>query len=180
MTTPPVPHATPPTHTPGGPPPSGAEERLILDVLASARTIAIVGASADPSRASSFVAAYLLRHGFEIWPVNPRGGEILGRHVFRSLAELPAPPDVVDVFRRPADCPDVARAAVAARARVLWLQLRIVSDEAAAIARAAGLGVVMDRCLKIEHGRYLGGLHAAGMNTGILSARRRPLRSPRG
>lgn len=142
-------------------------------ILASVRTIAMVGASANRSRPSYFVSTYLLSStNYEVWFVNPKGGEILGRPVYRSLDELPETPDMVDVFRKPADCPGVAEAAVALGASSLWLQLGVVSEEAAMIARAGGLQVVMDRCIKIEHARFAGGLHLAGFDTGVISSRR--------
>jgi uncharacterized protein len=151
-----------------------ASPRERLDVLAETKTIAMVGASADPSRPSYFVSTYLLAStDYEVWFVNPKGGEILGKPVFRSLAELPGTPDMVDVFRKPTDCPGVAHEAVALGAKFLWLQLGVVSNEAADIAIAGGLRVVMDRCLKIEHARFAGGLHLAGFDTGVISARRR-------
>ena len=148
-----------------------AQERLAI--LRSTRTVAMVGASANPSRASNFVATYLLAESdFEVWFVNPRETEILGRPVFPSLADLPGPPDLVDVFRRPADLAQVADEAVAAGASALWLQLGLRDEAVAGQADAAGLDVVMDRCLKIEHARFRGGLHLAGFDTGILSSRR--------
>lgn len=160
------------------PPDLDARERLAL--LRQTRTVAIVGMSADPSKASYFVATYLLssRCNFaEVWFVNPRGGTILGRPVAPSLDALPEAPELVDVFRRPADLPDVAREVVAIDGtRTLWMQLGIRNDEAARIAAAAGRSVVMDRCLKIEHARFAGGLGLAGFDTGVISSRRaRPL-----
>ena len=151
--------------------PPTAKERLA--VLRATNTVALVGASANPSRASNFVATYLLAEAdYEIWFVNPRETEIFGRPVYPSLAELPGPPDLVDVFRRPADLPDVADDAIAAGASTLWLQLGLRDDAVAEQASAAGLNVVMDRCLKIEHARFRGGLHLAGFDTGVLSSRR--------
>ena len=148
-----------------------AKERLAI--LRATRTIAMVGASANASRASNFVATYLLAEtDYEVWFVNPRETEILGRPVYPSLAELPGPPDLVDVFRRPADLPEVADEAVAAGASTLWLQLGLRDEAVADHAAAAGLGVVMDRCVKIEHARFRGGLHLAGFDTGVLSSRR--------
>ena len=148
-----------------------AQERLAI--LRATRTVAMVGASANPSRASNFVATYLLAESeFQVWFVNPRETVILGRPVYPSLAELPGPPDLVDVFRRPADLPQVADEAIAAGASTLWLQLGLRHDAVAEHAAAAGLAVVMDRCLKIEHARFRGGLHLAGFDTGILSSRR--------
>jgi predicted CoA-binding protein len=122
-------------------------------ILTTAKTIAVVGCSADPAKASHEVAAYLQAQGYRIIPVNPRGGTILGETVYVDLAAIPFPVDLVDVFRPPADCPAVARQAVAIGAKALWMQLGIVSDEAAAIATAGGLAVVMDRCTLIEHRR---------------------------
>ena len=151
---------------------SGALERLRL--LTTYRTIAMVGLSADPMRPSHFAAIYLQTHGYRVIPVNPRaaGTQILGETVYSSLGEIPEPVDIVDVFRRPEFAVEIARDAVAIGARVLWLQLGVVNDEAAAIARAAGLDVVMDRCVKIEHARFFGGLNLVGMNTGVITARR--------
>ncbi len=151
-----------------------APERLAI--LRATRTVAIVGMSANPSRASHFVATYLVSSSCsfdEVWFVNPQGGEILGRPVYPSLADLPAPPDLVDVFRRNDQLPDVAREVVAHDGvSTLWFQLGLWSEEAAGIAHAAGLNVVMNRCLKIEHARFHGGLHLAGFDTGVVSSRR--------
>ena len=123
-------------------------------ILRESRTIAVVGLSADPDKPSHEVAAYLQSRGYRIVPVNPKGGTILGEAVWPDLASIPFPVDVVDVFRPPAACPEVARQAVAIGARFLWLQLGIVSEEAARIAREGGLGVVMDRCMLIEHQKF--------------------------
>lgn len=152
---------------------SGAWERLRL--LQEYRTIAMVGLSADEMRPSHFAAIYMQSEGYDIIPVNPRyaGGEILGQPVYASLAEIPRPVDIVDVFRRPEEAPELARQAVAIGARVFWLQLGIRNDEALRIARAAGLEVVQDRCVKIEHARFFGGLNLVGMNTGVITSRRR-------
>jgi hypothetical protein len=156
---------------PGWTPPDARERKAILDAT---RTVAMVGASSNPARPSYFVATYLLSSScdYEVWFVNPRESEILGRKVYPSLRELPAVPDLVDVFRRPADLPEVAREAVAVGARTFWVQLGLWSAPAAEIARAGGLAVVMDRCLKIEHARFAGGLHLAGFDTGVISSRR--------
>ena len=151
---------------------------VIRRLLASARTVAIVGMSADPQKASSFVASYLQHEGYRIIPVNPRGGRVLGETIYPDLASIPVPVDIVDVFRPPAEAVEFARQAVAIGARALWLQLRIVNFAAAELAAAAGLDVVMDRCLKMEHGRFDGTLHWGGMNTEIISAKKAPL--PRG
>jgi predicted CoA-binding protein len=158
--------------------PPSAQERLAI--IRRTRTVAILGLSADPSRASHFVATYLISSccSFDhVWFVNPKGGEVLGRPVYPTLADLPEPPDLVDVFRRQDQLPDVAREVVAlGGVQTLWLQLGLWSDEAAEIAHAGGLDVVMNRCLKIEHARFHGGLHLAGFDTGVVSSRRyRPL-----
>ena len=146
-------------------------------ILATDRTIAVVGLSADWYRPSYFAAKYMQEHGYRIVPVNPRYDEILGERCYKSLAEIPHPVDMVDVFRRTADVPPIAEQAVAIGARTFWQQLGVVSEEADRIARAAGLDSVMDRCVKIEHARLLGGLNWVGVNTGIVSARR-PRQSP--
>ncbi|MGH9123758.1 MAG: CoA-binding protein [Acidimicrobiales bacterium] len=154
--------------------PPSARERLAI--LQRTKTIAMVGASSNKARPSNFVATYLLSSStdFTVWFVNPREKEILGRPVYASLADLPATPDVVDVFRRSEDLPGVAREAIDAGAAVLWIQLGLWNEEAAAIASAAGLQVVMNRCIKIEHARFAGGLHLAGFDTGVVDARRAP------
>jgi len=150
---------------------SAYERKRILD---ETRSIAIVGASANASRASNFVITYLNSSvaNYDLYPVNPRESEILGIPCYPSLADLPVVPDMVDVFRRAEDCPPIAQQAVDIGAKSLWLQLGIVSDEAAEIASAAGLDVVMDRCVKIEHARFAGGLHLAGFDTGVISSKR--------
>jgi uncharacterized protein len=155
----------------GWEPPTAAQRRAILR---GARTIAVVGASANPARASNFVLTYLVSTSadYEVWPVTPRGGEILGLPTYPSLADLPGTPDIVDVFRRESELPGVAREAVEAGAGTLWMQLGLHSDEAVRIAHAAGLQVVSNRCLKIEHARFAGGLHLAGFDTGVISSRR--------
>jgi predicted CoA-binding protein len=152
-------------------PPTAAERRAILR---SARTIAVVGASANPARASNFVLTYLLSSSadYEVWPVTPNESEILGVRCYPSLAELPGEPDIVDVFRRTDQLPEVAREAVAAGAGTFWMQLGLHSDEAVEIAHGAGLKVVSNRCVKIEHARFHGGLHLAGFDTGVISSRR--------
>jgi uncharacterized protein len=150
--------------------PSARERKRLLD---GTRTVAVVGASDNPARASFFVATYLLATApYEVWFVNPRVREILGRPVYPSLADLPGTPDLVDVFRRPADLPQVLDETLAAGARTLWLQLGLWDEDVARKAEDAGLTVVMDRCLKIEHARFHGGLHLAGFDTGVISSRR--------
>jgi hypothetical protein len=145
---------------------------VIRRLLRESRTVAIVGLSADRQKASYFVGSYLKSEGYRIVPVNPRGGEILGERVYPDLSSVPFDIDIVDVFRPSHEALDFAKQAVAVRARCLWLQLRIVDHAAAELALSAGLSVVVDRCIKMEHGRFGGGLHAAGMNTEIVSARR--------
>ncbi|MEO7745181.1 MAG: CoA-binding protein [Actinomycetota bacterium] len=150
----------------------GARERLGL--LRRTRTVAMVGASANPSRASYFVATYLLSSSdYDVYFVNPAATEILGRPVFPTLASLPVVPDLVDVFRKPADLPGVLDEALEVGASTLWLQLGLWDEDTAQRGQAAGLDVVMDRCLKIEHARFHGGLHLAGFDTGVISSRRR-------
>ena len=145
---------------------------VIRRLIADSRTVAIVGMSADPQKASAFVASYLQHEGYRIIPVNPHGGRVLGETIYPDLTSIPVSVDIVDVFRPPADAPGFARQAAAIGARALWLQLRIVNFDAAEIALAAGLDVVMDRCVKMEHGRFNGTLHWGGMNTEIISARK--------
>jgi predicted CoA-binding protein len=147
-------------------------QRDILDVLASARTVAVVGLSPDELRASHFVGFYLKRHGYRVVPVNPRADEILGETSYASVAEIPFPVDVVDVFRKPDAVPAIAEEAVAAGAGALWLQFGVISFDGAEIARSGGLRVVMDRCLKVEHARHLGRMHWLGFNTWQVTARR--------
>ncbi len=141
-------------------------------ILAQARTVAVVGLSRHWYRPSYFAAKYLQEHGYRIVPVNPTCAEVLGETSHPSIAAIPGDVDVVDCFRKPAEMPALAREAVAKGAKVFWMQLGIRNDEAAAIADAAGLDVVMDRCMKIEHGRILGGLNWAGVNTGVISSAR--------
>jgi len=144
----------------------------IRDVLGRAKTIAIVGLSSERQKASYFVATYLKREGYRVIPVNPRGGTILGETVYPDLKSIPEKVDIVDVFRPAAEVPAIADQAIAIGAKALWTQLRIVNFEAAEKALAAGLSVVMDKCVKMEHGRFSGSLHWAGMNTEIITARR--------
>ncbi|MDQ0770749.1 putative CoA-binding protein [Pseudarthrobacter defluvii] len=151
-----------------------APERLSL--LRNATSIAIVGASDKPSRASYFVATYLLSSTrYKVYFVNPVVKEILGQPTYASLADLPESPDIVDVFRKHDDLPGVLDEAVAAGAKTLWLQLGSWHEGVAADAEAAGLNVVMDRCVKIEHARFHGGLHLAGFDTGVVSSKRQVL-----
>jgi len=141
-------------------------------VLRDCRTIAVVGLSAEWHRPSYFAAKYMQAHGYRIVPVNPKYPTILGETSYPDLKSIPFPVDLVDVFRKPADCVPVAQEAVAIGAKALWLQIGVVNEEAARIAEAAGLTVVMDRCVKIEYARLFGGLGWMGVNTGVISARR--------
>ncbi|MGJ7439568.1 CoA-binding protein [Aquipuribacter sp. MA13-6] len=149
-----------------------AQERLAI--MRRTRTVAVVGASDNPSRASYFVATYLLSTSpYEVYFVNPRVEEILGRPVYPTLADLPVVPDMVDAFRAHDALPGVLAETLAVGARTLWLQLGLWHEQVAHDGEAAGLEVVMDRCLKIEHARFHGGLHLAGFDTGVISSRRR-------
>jgi len=145
-------------------------------ILRECRTIAIVGLSADWFRPSHFAAKYMQQHGYRIVPVNPRyatnGGTVLGERCYASLTDVPHAIDIVDVFRRTEDVLPIARQAVEIRAKCLWQQIGVKNLEADELARAAGLDSVMDRCVKIEHARLFGGLHWAGVNTRVISARR--------
>jgi predicted CoA-binding protein len=144
-----------------------------LRILREARSIALVGVSANPLRPSNFVATYLVRTPYRVYPVNPAYEEVLGLRCYPSLRELPEPPDIVDCFRRPEDLPQVVEEAIQVGAKVVWFQLGLRNDEAARRALDAGLQVVQDRCLKIEHARFSGRLHLAGFDTGVISSRRR-------
>ena len=141
-------------------------------VLKQCHTIAVVGLSAEWHRPSFFAAKYMRQHGYRIVPVNPRYDSILGEPCFARLEDIPFAVDMVDVFRKPADVLPIADSAVAIGAKCLWQQLGVMNEEADALARAAGLDSVMNRCVKIEHARLFGGLHWAGVNTGVISARR--------
>jgi predicted CoA-binding protein len=141
-------------------------------ILRDCRTIAIVGLSADWHRPSNFVGKYLQQHGYRIVPVNPRYDRILGERCYPSLEAIESAVDMVDVFRRTDDVLPVARQALQIGARCLWQQIGVMNREADALVRAAGLDSVMDRCVKIEHARLFGGLHWAGVNTRVISARR--------
>ena len=146
-------------------------------ILTEHRTIAMVGLSSNYYNASSFAGIYLDANGYDIVPVNPAqaGKEILGRPVYRDLREAaahhPRPIEIVDVFRPSAEVPEIARQAVEIGARVRWMQLGVISEEAARIAQEGGLEVVMDRCCKIEHARFFGGLRTIGLNTGVVTSR---------
>lgn len=155
-------------HTWEGP---SAPERL--NILRNAKSIAMVGASDKPSRASYFVATYLQSSApYRLYFINPTATEILGQPVYKSLADLPEQPDIVDVFRKHDDLPSVLEEAKAVGAKTLWLQLGSWHEQVARDAEAAGMNVVMDRCVKIEHARFHGGLNLAGFNTGVISSKR--------
>jgi predicted CoA-binding protein len=141
-------------------------------ILTRSRTIAVVGLSANWNRPSNFAAKYMQEHGYRIVPVNPAYASVLGETCYPDLASIPVPVDIVDCFRRAPEIPAIAEAAIAIHAKVLWMQLGIENAEAAKRASDAGLDVVMNRCVKIEHARLMGGLNWAGVNTGVISARR--------
>jgi predicted CoA-binding protein len=141
-------------------------------ILRDTKTIAMVGLSANWWRPSFFAAKYLQERGYRVVPVNPQYPEILGEKCYPSLRDIPFKVDVVDCFRKSAEIPALAEEAIAIGAKVLWLQLGVINEEAAARAQAAGLEVVMDRCMKIEHGRLFGGLNWCGVNTKVISAKR--------
>ena len=144
-----------------------------LRILTSYRNIAMVGLSSNPYQPSSFAGIYLAANGYNIIPVNPSqaGKTILGHRVYGRVDEIDRPVDIVDVFRPASEVPDIARQAVKIKAKVLWLQLGVISEEGARIARDAGLDVVMDRCCKIEHARFFGGLRLIGLSTGVVTSR---------
>jgi uncharacterized protein len=142
----------------------------IQRVLHSASTVAVVGLSGNELRASNFVGFYLKRHGYTLIPVNPRETEILGEPCYARLADIPVPVDVVNVFRAPDALPGIAEEAVAIKAGALWCQFGVVNEEAARIAEAGGVAVIMDRCLKVEHARYVGRMNWLGFNTGRITS----------
>ena len=148
------------------------DEDTIRAILHTARTIAIVGLSSNVLRPSNFVGFYLQRHGYRIVPVNPRETSVLGEPAYASLADIPFAVDVVDVFRAPAAVPEIAAQSAQIGCKALWLQFGVISLEGARIASQAGLKVVMDRCLKVEHARHLGRMHWLGFNTGVVTSTR--------
>jgi predicted CoA-binding protein len=141
-------------------------------ILRDTRVIAVVGLSADWYRPSFFAAKYMQEHGYRVIPVNPKYPAILGEKCYNSLRDIPHPVDMVDVFRKTTDVPPIADDAISIGAKVLWQQLGVKNEAAAAKAQAAGLEVVLDRCVKIEHGRLFGGLNWIGVNTKVVSAKR--------
>lgn len=143
-------------------------------VLTQNRRIAVVGLSANWHRPSHFAAKYMRDHGYTVIPVNPGYDEVLGLKCYASLRDIPEPVDIVDCFRRATEIPAIVKDAIAIGAKVIWMQLGIINEEAARTAEAAGLEVVMDRCVKIEHARLFGGLNWFGVNTGVVSSKRPP------
>ncbi len=143
-----------------------------LRILETYRTIAMVGLSSNPFRPSHFAAIYMLAEGYRVIPVNPREQAILGQPSYPSLRAIPGPVEIVDIFREPSAVPAIVEEAIAVGAKVVWMQLGVINLAAAERARAAGLEVVMDACVKIEHARFFGGLNTIGLNTGVISARR--------
>jgi predicted CoA-binding protein len=141
------------------------DSQTIQRVLHTAKTIAVVGLSNNPLRASYFVGYYLKRHGYQVIPVNPRETEILGETCYPSLLDVPVHVDVVNVFRAPDALPSIARDAVAIGAGTLWCQFGVINAEGARIASDGGVTVIMDRCIKVEHARYVGRMHWLGFNT---------------
>ncbi len=144
-----------------------------LRILRQYKRVAMVGLSANPYRPSHFVAIYLMAHGYEVIPVNPREKEILGQKCYPSLTAIPGPVDIVDIFRDPSAVPGIVEESIQIGAKVVWMQLGVIHEAAAQRAREAGLEVVMDRCMKIEHARHFGGLSMIGLNTGIVSSKKR-------
>jgi uncharacterized protein len=153
-------------------PSASSSERL--RILTTNNVIAMVGLSSDPMRPSHVAAIYMQAEGYQIVPVNPKyaGQKILGETVYASLSDIPFKVDIVDVFRKPEECPGLAEAAAKIGAKVFWIQLGLESDEAGRIARAAGLEFVQNRCVKIEHARFFGGMNLVGLNTGVITGRR--------
>jgi predicted CoA-binding protein len=144
-----------------------------IRILETYKRIAMVGLSSNPFRPSHFAAIYMISEGYDVTPVNPRESEILGRRSYPSLLDVPGPIEIVDIFREPDAVPAIVEEAIARNAKVIWMQLGVIHEQAAAKAREAGLEVVMDRCVKIEHARFFGGLSTIGLNTGVISALKR-------
>ena len=141
-------------------------------ILRKYKTLAVVGLSAQWHRPSYFAAKYMQEHGYRVIPVNPTYDSILGEKCYKSVRDIPVPVDIVDCFRKPAEIPAIAEDAIAIGAKVLWMQLGVHNAEARARAESAGLEVVENRCVKIEHGRFFGGLGWVGVNTKVISAKR--------
>ncbi len=149
-----------------------ADARTRLRIIRQAKSVALVGVSGNELKASNFVATYLIRTHLRVYPVNPMYDEVLGLKCYGSLADLPEVPDIVDIFRHPRFIPEVVDEAIAIGAKVVWFQLGLRHDDAARTAIDAGLDVVQDRCLKIEHARFSGRLNLAGFDTGVISSKR--------
>jgi predicted CoA-binding protein len=147
--------------------------KAIQALLREAKTIAIIGLSTEKTKASNMVASYLIDKGYDVIPVHPKAPEILGRKAYASLADIPSAVDIVDIFRPAEEADAIVEQAIQNGARAVWMQLRIINFPAADRAIESGLQVVMDKCIKMEHGRYGGMLHWAGMNTEVISAQRR-------
>ena len=144
----------------------------IKRILSESKTIAVVGLSAKWNRPSHFAAKYMKDHGYKIIPVNPAYEEVLGEKCYKSLLDIPEPVDIVDIFRRSEDVPPIVEDAIKIGAKVVWMQLTVVNEEAADKAREAGLEVVMNRCVKIEHGRFFGGINFLGVNRRLISSKK--------
>ncbi len=147
--------------------------RVIRNLLANAKTVAIVGLSTEKTKASNMVGSYLQDEGYRVVPIHPKADEILGERSYASLKDVPFPIDIVDVFRPANEVPQIVDDAIAIGAKAVWMQLRIIDLPSAERALEAGLDVVVDKCMKMEHGRFGGALHWAGMNTEVITARRR-------
>jgi len=144
-----------------------------MRILEQYNRIAIVGLSSNPFRPSHFAAIYLIAEGYDVIPVNPRETQVLGRACYSSLRDIRGPVDVVDIFREESAVPAIVEDAIHIGARVVWMQLGVIHEPAAEQARQAGMQVVMDRCMKIEHARFFGGLSTIGLNTGVISSKKR-------
>lgn len=144
----------------------------IKRILSNYKTIAVVGLSAKWNRPSHFASKYMKQHGYKIIPVNPSYDEILGEKCYPSLLDIPEPVDIVDIFRRSEEVPPIVEDAITIGAKVVWMQLTVVHEGAAARAREAGLEVIMDRCVKIEHGRFFGGINFLGVNRRLISSKK--------
>jgi predicted CoA-binding protein len=149
------------------------DSQVIREILAHAKTIAVVGLSTEKTKASNMVASYLQDEGYRIIPVNPRAEEILGEKAYPDLSSIPEKVDIVDIFRPASEVPGIVDEAIKICAKAVWMQLRIIDLPSADKALQAGLKAIVDRCIKMEHGRYCGALHWAGMNTEVVTARRR-------
>lgn len=148
------------------------DAKTLRRILDTSQSIAVVGMSNKVHRPSYFVGKYLLDHGYTVYPVNPMFDEVLGLKSYASLEDIPGPVDIVDCFRRADQMVELAKSAIQLEAKVLWMQLGVINEEARQLAESQGLEVVMNRCTKIEHARLFGGLNWAGVNTGIISSRR--------